>query len=117
MINELIELKLIKKQLIVLTAADLKLKSADEELFEDFSSVTWNQLLDLFDRAMQLLDIKITDKITDEEINQIINILADYELANYMFIDENVNSASVIKQLRINLESILFNYRDSYRDN
>lgn len=114
MINKLIELKLIKKQLIVLTAADKQLKSADENSYNNFSSVTWTQTLDLVDRALQLIDIKITDKTTDEEINQIINILADYELAYYIFIDENINSIDIIKQLKINLESILFNFRDSY---
>lgn len=114
MINKLIELKLIKQQLIVLTAADKQLKSADSDSFNNFSSVTWTQLLNLVDRALQLLDIKVTDKITDEEINQIINILADYELAYYMFIDENIDSVEIIRQLKSNLEAILFNYRDSY---
>lgn len=101
-------------KLIVLTAVDQKLKSADENLFNNFSSVTWTQPLDLVDRVLQLLDIKITDKTTDEEINQIINILADYELAYYIFIGEDVNSIDVIKRLKSNLECILFNYRENY---
>lgn len=80
MIDKLTELKLIKKQLIQLTAADLKLESADAELFSSFSAITRNRRIDLINRALQLLDVEITDKTTDEEINQIINALLDYEL-------------------------------------
>lgn len=114
MINKLIELDLIKKQLIILTAADQKLKSADEKLYEDFSTATWNQQIDLVNRALQLLDIKITADISDDLLNQIIDILADYALAKYMFIGvNNTDYIEIIKQLKNNLACILINQRDS----
>lgn len=114
MINKLIELKLIKKQLIILTAADQKLESANEKLYEDFSAATWEQLLDLTDRALQLLDIKITADTADDLLNQVVDILADYALAKYMFTGVgNTDYIEVIKRLKNNLTCILINKRDS----
>lgn len=114
MIDKLIELKLIKKQLIVLTAADLNLKSADADLFSSFSAITWNQIIDLVNRALQLLDVKITDKTTDEEINQIINVLLDSELAYCILTDVNISSVDVIVQLKTDLDCLIKAYRDNY---
>ncbi len=113
MINKLIELKLIKQQLIILTASDLKLKSVDEKLYDDFSFATWNQLLDLVDRALQLIDIKITADTSDDLLNQVVDILADYALAKFMFTGVNIDCIEVIKQLKNNLACILMNNRDN----
>ena len=112
MINELTELKLIKQQLIILTVTGQKLNPSGK-LQDDFSVAVWNQLLDLIDRALQLLDIKITADTSDDLLNQVVSILSDYALAKFMFLGGNIDYLEVTKKLEDNLTDILFNNRDN----
>lgn len=111
MINKLIELKLIKKQLIVLTVTSQKLNPAGK-LYDDFSGVIRGLLLDLIKRALQLLDIKITADTSDDLINQVVSILTDYALAKFMFDNSSIDYLEIAKKLEENLTDILTNSRD-----
>ncbi len=112
MINELTELKLIKQQLIILTVTSQKLNTSGE-LQDDFSVAVWNQQLDLIDRALQLLDVKITADTSDDLIKQVVSILSDYALAKFMFLGGNIDYLEVTNKLEENLSVILFNNRDN----
>ena len=118
-LKKLIRLSQLKRDLAVNEINCELLKSVNEELYNNASAINFSQMLDLIDQVLKLLKIKISaDILTDELINQLVDILADYGvvcgvLADATVTDIDISAAKITKQLHNDIVDMLINYRDS----